>query len=504
MQPSSSSNVFWRQPQHNPHVVQQPSLDDYTWHDPPQEPWSSSYVSYNAAPGYVDPAPAALGAEYLHPSLAAADPFAASPRTRSASAHPQASAADTPRLEAASWGTTDLYRFEPDPDPHPSSVHAPSTTPPSPRVKREEIPTDEFVFELSVAAAPAPTLGRARAAHQFAPMTEVPLRAVNACRFQRAMMSSFRLDPFAMHNGKHGAAVKTGAYGCHVGPLTEPPLIFEFQLNIPGMKAEGDAEELEAAPAPRGTRLARVPSPSPSPSPSLESESDVLQYPLGDEPRENSRWPASPVPYALSVSEPDAYEPIITPAQSLWQMNNYQPESDGSAYSLSPPASLHSAEHSSPFLPPLKPLRPTYTEKSACVQAQAHSHANTHPHTHSHPHAHAHAHAQTTQAHQRLLPVPAATPRAVYDFPDIAPHADEAYSNTWSRKTLSLAMFYTPSKNAGGEGGARTQSAGVVTSMGEGAGADSIPLSSPRWSTMAMRRAAAQERGASRYAVVAR
>ena len=61
-------------------------------------------------------------------------------------------------------------------------------------------------------------------------------------------------------------------------------------------------------------------------------------------------------------------------------------------------------------------------------------------------------------------------------------------------------------QNAGGEGGARTQSAGVVTSMGEGAGAgaDSIPLSSPRWSTMAMRRAAAQERGASRYAVVAR
>lgn len=78
---------------------------------------------------------------------------------------------------------------------------------------------------------------------------------------------------------------------------------------------------------------------------------------------------------------------------------------------------VHSTEQSSPYLRPLKHLRPpSYPEKDA---------------------------------YARLLPVPAATPRAIHDFPNdgyLDDYSAEGYPS-WNRKStgngVSLAMFYT-------------------------------------------------------------
>ena len=77
-------------------------------------------------------------------------------------------------------------------------------------------------------------------------MPEVPLRATNACRAQKRMMGSFRLDPFAMHNGVKLGPGGAGASGSVVGaegaaggmpepgPLEEEPQVFEWVVKLDG------------------------------------------------------------------------------------------------------------------------------------------------------------------------------------------------------------------------------------------------------------------------------
>lgn len=75
-------------------------------------------------------------------------------------------------------------------------------------------------------------------------MPEVPLRATNACRAQKQMMGSFRLDPFAMHNGvKLGPGGQSGGMTNgegstgglpEPGPLEEEPQTFEWLVELDG------------------------------------------------------------------------------------------------------------------------------------------------------------------------------------------------------------------------------------------------------------------------------
>ncbi|GBE80365.1 hypothetical protein SCP_0300800 [Sparassis crispa] len=81
------------------------------------------------------------------------------------------------------------------------SIYHPSPCSPSPthEVKCERSDADSFIFELAPPSPPPPI-------SNHSPLAEVPLRATGACSAMRKMMSVFRLDPFAVHNG-HGAAV---------------------------------------------------------------------------------------------------------------------------------------------------------------------------------------------------------------------------------------------------------------------------------------------------------
>ena len=66
----------------------------------------------------------------------------------------------------------------------------------------------------------------------LAPPTEVPLRATQASKKMRGMMTVFRLNPFAIHNSEGRGLVS--AIREEARPLEEEPLIFEFQLDIDG------------------------------------------------------------------------------------------------------------------------------------------------------------------------------------------------------------------------------------------------------------------------------
>lgn len=235
---------------------------------------------------------------------------------------------DPPRLATASWDS-DLYRFDPEPEPdHEDLEAAPPTLelpvseasrPGSPRVKQEETVSDEFVFEGPI------LIGRALPA--YAPMTEVPLRATQASKPMRRLMGVFRLDPFAINNTARNENPNTDWSGDEIGPLAESPKTFEFQLDI------FDAVKPEV-PALGGAFDSSSPSPVPS----------SLSYPPEQEDEDRDRWD-SPSQTVLSspsiMSEPISYETVITPAQTLGYAMRYDTatSSDGGTYSSSPPAS---------------------------------------------------------------------------------------------------------------------------------------------------------------------
>lgn len=269
--------------------------------------------------------------DYLKSALLP-EPFT-SVTSRPSSSSSHTSNLDPPRFESASWDN-DLYRFEPDaeqPHHHDSqpppavaavalSVASPSRSP-SPRVKQEELVSDDFVFEGPLVTGQFPA---------FASMTEVPLRCTGASKEARRMMGVFRLDPFTIHNAARPENANTDWSGEQIGPLRHKPRTFEFQLEL------DDAIKPEQPPC-----LTAVDSPVQSPSLSTSS----LSYPNDpeDEEREQTQsWVSSPPSRLYSpptVSEP--FVPNMTPAQLEWQMNyqNTAANPDGRYYSSSPPSS---------------------------------------------------------------------------------------------------------------------------------------------------------------------
>ena len=157
--------------------------------------------------------------------------------------------------------------------------------PASPRVKQEEIATDEFVFEMATAA---PVV-----ASNIMPMAEVPLRATWATKEMRKMMGVYHLDPFAMHNGQRGAAVANRTY-VEIGPLKEAPQYFEFQLELAYLVRDDSDSASEDGPK------------SPSPSPSLSSVASH-HYSLDEDsrrPDEFRQWSSSPGSQLWGAQQP--------------------------------------------------------------------------------------------------------------------------------------------------------------------------------------------------------
>ena len=101
-----------------------------------------------------------------------------------------------------------------------SSPSSPST--PSVKVEPDDSPAC-FIMELSPSQVQT----------SLAPPTEVPLRATQASKKMRGMMTVFRLNPFAIHSGEGRGLVS--AIREEARPLEEEPLIFEFQLDIDGV-----------------------------------------------------------------------------------------------------------------------------------------------------------------------------------------------------------------------------------------------------------------------------
>ncbi|KAL6300755.1 hypothetical protein BKA93DRAFT_752469 [Sparassis latifolia] len=186
------------------------------------------------------------------------------------------------------------------------SIYHPSPCSPSPthEVKCEHSDADSFIFELAPPSPPPPI-------SNHSPLAEVPLRATGACSAMRKMMSVFRLDPFAVHNG-HGAAVAALPL-MEVGPLTEEPVIVE--ISGPPRVLPGPPE-----PGARGQ--------PPYPPGHLSSSSAPSIYAgtydaLGDE----SQWLFRDwdLEYRFGpVDEPSSsFASIMTPVQSLyWGMQH--------------------------------------------------------------------------------------------------------------------------------------------------------------------------------------
>ncbi|OBZ67418.1 hypothetical protein A0H81_12540 [Grifola frondosa] len=283
----SSSSSFPPPPSFQPHLPS-PSYHppSYTpssdYQPPPYQPsstysnaHSSSHASNSYPPHYPESSQRTVLTGAAHPASSGVHPSALGGRsyfsgTRSYTS--LAASSTTPRLERATWDSAELYTIEPATEPAPRQ--------PSPHVNVKEEDTDcagAFIFELAPSEPTCDT------------MPEVPLRATQAPPAMRKMMTSFRLDPFAMHNGIRSAAVAAGPGGVEIGPLREEPVIIEWQVHL-----------------------------------------DFPLVPQDDVPAqaEEDRWeaPAS-LEYTAFSSPGDSpeFEPLMTPAQSLnWSMR-YQP-----------------------------------------------------------------------------------------------------------------------------------------------------------------------------------
>ena len=118
---------------------------------------------------------------------------------------------------------------------HPVWPTTSDSTPPSPSISPTpsvKVEPDDnpgcFIMELS-----PPQVQTSLLSQSLAPPTEVPLRATQASKKMRGMMTVFRLNPFAIHSGEGRGLVS--AIREEARPLDEEPLIFEFQLDIDGM-----------------------------------------------------------------------------------------------------------------------------------------------------------------------------------------------------------------------------------------------------------------------------
>ena len=187
-------------------------------------PWDASsdpYVHFD------DYAPLDTGHYTLHPTSISQNHPTVVPHSRpSSSSSSQSRTAHQPRFESSSWQSgPDLYHFAVQ-DPVDSPLTSPEPEAIDSPVKKED-EQDDFVFEGPAANDPA-----AAAFPAFSTMTEVPLRATQASKEMRQMMGVFRLDPFTMHNAVRDPLANVNWKGEPIGPLTEEPVMLEFQLEI--------------------------------------------------------------------------------------------------------------------------------------------------------------------------------------------------------------------------------------------------------------------------------
>ncbi|KAL4254610.1 hypothetical protein ABKN59_005181 [Abortiporus biennis] len=129
-----------------------------------------------------------------------------------------------------------------------SSVRTPS---PLPVVKKEEEVIDGFVFETPSLLGMHAGSGAGNSSNGMKSgntprsdftnppdmvLLEVPLRATQASKEMRKLMGSFRLNPFAVHNGVRSGANNTqdglNWLGEPIGPLKEEGVYLEFQLRL--------------------------------------------------------------------------------------------------------------------------------------------------------------------------------------------------------------------------------------------------------------------------------
>ncbi|KAH9946866.1 hypothetical protein B0H21DRAFT_822365 [Amylocystis lapponica] len=275
-----------------------PMHDQRVW-NPSNSP-SSSFSSMTMPPAPSYTSQQASGRALYHSSdypessqrNVLPDNIASSSSFRSHSSMTDRSSSDSARLHRAAWGR-DLYSSGiptmdavplATPDLAPAQVRSRTSPTTSPRIKTEEQSEGSFIFELPAAAVDP----------HCEPMPEVPLRATQASKEMRRMMSAFRLDPFAMHNGIRSAAVAAPPVGIEIGPLREEPVLIEWQLEI---------EE-----------------PHRSPSPTPEWSQRPVFYPLEDD-REDEKWMPLPNYQSFASIDSPEFEPLMTPAQSLnWSL----------------------------------------------------------------------------------------------------------------------------------------------------------------------------------------
>ncbi|KAH9917670.1 uncharacterized protein BXZ73DRAFT_53317, partial [Epithele typhae] len=239
------------------------------------------------------------------------------------------------------WDASSLYTMDPiDPVSSPvstsgsttaSSPLSPPLTPPP--IKEEDTADGGFIVEVFT-----PT-----EQPYGSPMAEVPLRATHAPPMMRKMMSSFRLENFAMHDGICSAATQPGSGGIEVGPLTEEPVELD----------PWQAYELDPTPAYYGHRhhsskrhksahhttgfeaASSRPAFYRAPSPAVSSHTSERSSPLVDlqyQPSVDDSWDGSSAYGSVadtttssSASIPSGASPTfaaaVTPAQSLsWVM----------------------------------------------------------------------------------------------------------------------------------------------------------------------------------------
>ena len=227
---------------------------------------------------------------------------------------------------------SDFYHFD-----YNEHVDSPLTSPEpelpqESRVKQEDT-QDDFIFE-----APAPS--DAPAVPAFSSMTEVPLRATQATKEMRRMMTVFRLDPFTMHNAVRDPTANLTWNGEPIGPLKEKPTMHEFQLEL--------LDRVKAEPSPvlhrvlldehdrlsSSRRHGSSPTPSPPHYDSLDSPS---LSPLDNhEPScpwsESSSEPPS-LGYSPALIQSEPYNTVMTPADGIAVGMNINLSSRYSAHS---------------------------------------------------------------------------------------------------------------------------------------------------------------------------
>ncbi|KAF5379182.1 hypothetical protein D9615_005983 [Tricholomella constricta] len=243
-----------------------------------------------------------------------------------------------------------------------------------------------------------------RLSQSLAPPTEVPLRATQASSDMRRMMTVFRLNPFAMHNGEGRGTVPVHHEEAHA--LDAEPLIFEFQLDIDGLSL--DPEDLDDPAVPIGMKDADSQGLR-SFSPDFELHEESLSG-VNDDPGEEWRG------YQHAATSPPLKMPSQRHSRGVSSPTLHRQHYPQHNFSNTGPGSrrqprLHnSASH--PYLQKAAVAADSgyaSSSSSSGIHTNAHIHPqNTHAHTHAQQH-HQHS-SHHYQPNHRIVDAEAHTP----------------------------------------------------------------------------------------------